>query len=75
MKVIADRKWERIEIITNSHNEQSLNPVFTALQAKVAAGVLPENTRFYAVSLSFIHYILRAGREWTNHRCFGQEIE
>ncbi|CAN0445112.1 unnamed protein product, partial [Ascophyllum nodosum] len=47
MYIIGNRKWDRIDVITNAENSTSLNPVVPALQAKKDNGELPENLHIH----------------------------
>eukprot|EP00752_Nemacystus_decipiens_P014352 g12769.t1 len=47
MQVMQDAKWDRVDVVTNGLDKDSLNPVIPALQAKLSAGELPANVNIH----------------------------
>ncbi|CAN0323051.1 unnamed protein product [Pylaiella littoralis] len=47
MKAIQHANWDRVDFVTNGHENGGLSPVITALEAKVAAGELSTTINFH----------------------------
>ncbi|CAN0165683.1 unnamed protein product [Pylaiella littoralis] len=47
LEVIRDAEWDRVDVVTSAPDEESLNPVIPALQAKLAAGELPQGVHIH----------------------------
>ena len=62
LQAIQDANWDRVDVVTNAQDEESLNPVIPALQAKLSAGELPATVNIHTVSRSIIAH--RTSRAW-----------
>lgn len=51
MLLMREREWEQIDIVTNGHEGNSVNPVVPTLLAKKESGELPSNVNIHTVSL------------------------
>lgn len=47
--LMREREWEQIDIVTNGHDWENVNPVVPALLAKKSSGELPSNVNFHTV--------------------------
>lgn len=47
LQVMQHADWDRVDIVTNAQDEDNLNPVIPALQAKLSAGELPATVNIH----------------------------
>lgn len=45
--------WDRVDVVTNAQDEDSLNPVIPALQAMISAGELPATVNIHTVRVLY----------------------
>lgn len=55
MHVLQEQPWDRVDVVTNANHAEALNPVVTALAAKVELGELPDIVHIHTVGQPETH--------------------